>query len=115
MSRTGVCPGDAASGRAGRRPGRRITSRSPRSSGIDGVYGSRYLVVEWGYPDIGLVLCETPSGGHDTVMLDYRASGPLGEPRVAYVDEDRSDVVIAETFSDFIANLIDCPQFRTAP
>lgn len=48
-------------------------------------------------------------------MLDYRASGPLGEPRVAYVDEDRSDVVIAETFSDFIANLIDCPQFRTAP
>ncbi len=94
--------------------------RDPRArlgydDGIDGVYGSRYLVVEWGYPDIGLVLCETPSGGHDTVMLDYRASGPLGEPRVAYVDEDRSAVVIAETFSDFIANLIDCAQFRTAP
>ena len=51
--------------------------------------GSRDLILEWGYPDIGVVICDMPSGGHDTVMLDYSTCGPTGEPAVAYVDEDR--------------------------
>lgn len=33
--------------------------------------GSRRMISEWGYPDIGVVIGHTPSGGHDTVMLDY--------------------------------------------
>lgn len=64
---------------------------------------------EWGYPDIGLVICDTPSGGHDTVMLDYSVSGPQGEPRVVYVDEDRVPRELAPTFEDFISNLSTCP------
>lgn len=68
-------------------------------------WGSAYLVREWGYPDIGLVVCATPSGGHDTVMLDYRACGPTGEPAVAYVDEDREPRRVADTFADFLAAL----------
>lgn len=76
--------------------------------GIDasGGVGSRYLTREWDYPDIGVVIVETPSGGHDTVMLDYTASGPDGDPRVAYIDEDRVPRVISSTFEEFINGLV---------
>jgi hypothetical protein len=80
--------------------------------GIDGRFGSRYMVAEWGYPDIGIVVFDTPSAGHDTVMLDYRACGPTGEPRVAYVDEDRLPVVVAGSFAEFVAALVDSSCFR---
>ncbi|MFL5358743.1 SMI1/KNR4 family protein [Archangium sp.] len=76
--------------------------------GLDGALGSAYLVREWDYPDIGLVICDTPSGGHDTVMLDYSECGPEGEPRVVYVDEDRSVLLLARDFSAFVAGLVDC-------
>jgi hypothetical protein len=78
--------------------------------GIDtpGGLSSPALIAEWGYPDIGVVICGTPSGGHDTVMLDY-AAGP--EPAVVYVDEDRIPRRIAETFDEFLANLTDCEAF----
>jgi hypothetical protein len=78
--------------------------------GIDSpVGGSRYMVAEWGYPDIGVVIVDTPSGGHDTVMLDYSECGPDGEPAVVYVDEDRVPRRIAETFADFIVGFMECP------
>jgi hypothetical protein len=79
--------------------------------GLDGECGSAYLVQEWGYPDIGLVLCDTLSGGHDTVMLDYSECGPEGEPRVVYVDDDRNVAVLAPDFSTFVAGLVDCAAF----
>ena len=72
----------------------------------DSGLGSRDLVREWGYPDIGVVVCSMPSGGHDTVMLDYSGSGPAGPPRVVYVDEDRIPRQLTTTFDDFVANLI---------
>lgn len=78
--------------------------------GIDGELGSAYLVQEWGYPEIGVVICDTPSGGHDTVMLDYSECGPSGEPRVVYVDEDRSVLPIAHDFSAFAEALIACSE-----
>ena len=78
--------------------------------GLDGEFGSVYMTEEWGYPRIGLVVFDTPSGGHDTVMLDYTLCGPLGEPRVAYVDQDRSALVVAGNFGEFIANLVDCSE-----
>lgn len=70
--------------------------------------GSNDLIAEWGYPKIGIVICDTPSGGHDTVMLDYTDSGPKGEPAVAYIDEDRVPRRIARSFQEFVAQLIDC-------
>jgi hypothetical protein len=73
--------------------------------GIDHDLGSRYLIAEWDYPDIGVVAFGTPSGGHDTVMLDYTNLGPDGEPTVAYVDEDRVPRTISSSFAEFLAVL----------
>jgi SMI1/KNR4 family protein SUKH-1 len=70
--------------------------------------GSPYLISEWNYPDIGIVVCDTPSGGHDTVMLDYTHCVVGDEPSVAYIDEDRIPRKVADTFHAFISALIDC-------
>lgn len=79
--------------------------------GIDSTsgLGSPDLVREWGYPDVGVVICDTPSAGHDTVMLDYRACGPGGDPSVVYVDEDRVPRLVAPSFEAFIRRLFECP------
>jgi hypothetical protein len=77
--------------------------------GVDAEMGSAYLVPEWGYPDVGVVICATPSGGHDTVMLDYRGCGPQGEPAVVHVDEDRVPRQIAGDFQEFIDGLVAGP------
>lgn len=80
------------------------------SAGIETEAGSRYLVAEWQYPDVGVVVADTPSGGHDTVMLDYSECGPSGEPSVVYVDEDRVPRRVAQTFGEFLGLLTDCPE-----
>lgn len=71
--------------------------------GVRGIENSAYLIREWGYPDIGIVFCDTPSAGHDTVMLDYRSSS--SEPAVAYIDEDRQPKIVAPTFAEFVQRL----------
>lgn len=83
--------------------------------GIDSDTGSKYLVPEWGYPDIGIVVCDTPSAGHDTVMLDYTDCGPNGEPAVAYIDEDRVPRRVADSFAAFIDALVPCDEFDDSP
>lgn len=79
--------------------------------GIDSELGSRYLIGEWEYPDIGVVICDTPAGGHDTVMLDYSGCGAEGEPSVAYVDEDRVPRQLSPTFAGFLEGLVSCEDF----
>lgn len=71
-------------------------------NGIDAPLGSAYLIAAWDYPDIGVVVFGTPSGGHDTVKLDYSACGPSGESSVAYLDEDRVPRTVAATFGAFV-------------
>lgn len=81
--------------------------------GIDSTsgLGSVDMVAEWGYPEIGIVFCDMPSGGHDAVMLDYSASGPAGDPAVVYVDEDRIPRRIADSFQSFLNSLVSCDQY----
>lgn len=76
--------------------------------GIDGAFGSEYMTQEWGYPPRGVVIFDTPSAGHDTVMLDYSLCGPTGEPRVIYVDDDRRVVPVAESFRELVSKLEPC-------
>jgi SMI1-KNR4 cell-wall len=73
--------------------------------------GSSDLISEWGYPEVGLVICDMPSGGHDAVMLDYSEAGPEGEPCVVYVDEDRIPRRIANSFDQFVTILVSCELF----
>jgi hypothetical protein len=73
--------------------------------------GEGGIIAEWGYPDIGVVICELPSAGHDTVMLDYSELAGNGEPSVVYVDEDRVPRRIAQSFEEFVARLVDCDTF----
>lgn len=80
--------------------------------GIDSRLGSAYLIQEWNYPDIGVVICDTPSAGHDTVMLDYRKCGTEGEPQVVYIDDDRTILPLAANFAEFVNGLIDCARFN---
>ena len=78
--------------------------------GVDGALGSRYLVPEWQYPRIGVVFCETTAAGHETVMLDYTACGPRGEPAVTFVPEvwvggRRIALRIADSVDEFLSRL----------
>jgi hypothetical protein len=80
--------------------------------GIDSETGSAYLVAEWEYPDVGVVIS---SDGHTAFMLDYSECGPEGEPRVIWIDTEtgtgRPDVVVlASDFATFLAQLCEPPE-----
>jgi SMI1 / KNR4 family. len=72
--------------------------------------GSKFMIEEWGYPDIGIVICSCPSAGHDSIMLDYSDCGPSGEPRVIHVDVetlgDPQITILAQDFQSFISGLV---------
>ncbi len=74
--------------------------------------GSADMIKEWDYPDVGVIICEMPSAGHDTIMLDYRECGADGDPAVVYVDEDRRPQLLARTFSEFVDGLVSCDAFQ---
>lgn len=86
------------------------------SWGIDSdEFGSRHLIQQAGFPEIGIVVALTPTAGHDAIMLDYSVCGPKGEPRVVYVDpeDDRCDV-LAPDFAAFLRGLVDCRPYDEA-
>ncbi|PYE44300.1 SMI1/KNR4 family protein [Paenibacillus barcinonensis] len=76
---------------------------------LGGEFGSRFMIEDWGYPDLGVVICDCPSAGHDVVMLDYRFCGPQGEPCVVHVDQesDYEITYLAPNFEVFIRGLLD--------
>lgn len=87
-----------------------------KSYSLCGDLGSRFMIEEWGYPDIGVVICDCPSAGHDVVMLDYRACGRNGEPEVIHVDQedDYEITFLADNFEAFIRGLVNEEQYDTS-
>jgi hypothetical protein len=75
--------------------------------------GSQYMIKEWEYPAVGIVIAPTPSAGHDTIMLDYSECGPTGEPRVIHVETECAPTrvrVLAPDFAAFVAGLVTCAE-----
>lgn len=72
-----------------------------------GQYGSKFWIEEWKYPNIGIAICGTLSGGHDMIFLDYSDCGPEGEPCVVHIDQegDYEITYLADNFKDFIDGL----------
>lgn len=73
-----------------------------------GPLGSPFMQEEWGYPRFGIGFADTPTGGHQQLMLDYRDLGADGEPRVVWVDQgaDYDDFLLAESFEAFVCDLV---------
>ena len=65
------------------------------------------MIDEWGYPEIGVYICDCPSAGHDMIALDYRKCGKNGEPEVVHVDQesDYKITFLAVNFEQFIMSL----------
>jgi hypothetical protein len=73
------------------------------------------MIREWGYPDVGIFIGQTPSAGHDGIMLDYSECGRDGEPRIIHVDVegDKHQVqVLAPNLESFLRGLVDCGPFH---
>jgi hypothetical protein len=81
-----------------------------------GPLGSTFMTSEWGYPPIGVGIADTPSAGHEQIMLDYRACGRRGEPRVVHVDQeaDYRITFVAPDFASFLRGLVTEDRFDIA-
>ncbi len=102
-------------------PTNEVTSWAEDSTAITGIMGlgrladcslcgkfsSEFWESEWGYPKIGVSICDCPSAGHDMIFLDYRECGPDGEPSVVHIDQeaDYKITFLAQNFEQFIMGL----------
>lgn len=76
---------------------------------LGGGLGSKFMIEEWGYPEIGIYFGDCPSAGHEMIGLDYRKNGKNGEPQVVHVDQEGNYKItfLAETFEDFVKGLVN--------
>lgn len=71
-----------------------------------GSAGSRHIIEQGGYPEIGVVIATCPSDS-EVVMLDYRESGNDGVPEVVHVDKADGYRItpLAPSFEAFVNGL----------
>ena len=81
-----------------------------------GPLGSTFMAQEWGYPPIGVGIADTPSAGHEQIMLDYRDCGATGEPQVVHVDQEQDYRItfVAKDFETFIRGLVRAEVYDTS-
>ena len=87
-----------------------------KAHSLSGSLGSQFMIEEWGYPEIGICICDCPSAGHDMIMLDYSKCGKDGEPEVVHVDQesDYKKTFLAKDFETFIRGLVSSDVFDTS-
>jgi len=87
--------------------GIRGIGREKRNS-LCGEAGSRVVIENGGYPEFGVVICDSPSADQGVVMLDYRSSGNDGEPEVIHVDRTNGGKItwLAPNFETFVRGLV---------
>jgi len=85
-----------------------------KSYSLCGDMGNQFMMDEWEYPNIGVYICDCPSGGHDMIALDYSKLGIDGEPRVVHIDQeyDYKKTVLAANFELFIRGLVGSENFE---
>ncbi|GGH30587.1 SMI1/KNR4 family protein [Paenibacillus segetis] len=78
-----------------------------KSQSLCGAAGSRFMIENGNYPEIGVVICKCPSES-EIVMLDYRPAGNDGEPEVVHVDKENNYKItkLAPNFEAFIRGLV---------
>ena len=78
-----------------------------------GELGSKFMIEEWGYPEIGVYFGDCPSAGHDMICLDYRDCGSQGKPKVVHVDQESDYKItpLANSFEEFIKGLVNEGEF----
>ena len=79
-----------------------------------GEFGNKFMIKEWGYPNIGIYICTCPSAGHDMVILDYSELNENNEPKVAHIDQELGyeKKIIANDFETFIRQLESYEDFH---
>ena len=86
-----------------------------KPSFLFGKFGNEFWFNEWEYPrDIGIIIADTESGGHDMIYLDYRECGKDGEPKVSvcFREYDYEIQVLANNFEEFIEMLISLEELE---
>ena len=80
---------------------------SSKRYSLCGEFGSKFWIEEWKYPNIGIAICGTSSGGHDMIFLDYSDCGQEGEPCVVHIDQEGGYEItyLADNFKDFVDGL----------
>ena len=86
---------------------------SNKTYSLCGNLGGEFMKQEWGYPDIGVYICDCPSAGHDMIALDYRKCDSNGEPTVVHVDQE-NDYKVTFLAEIFIRGLLDDEAFDTS-
>ena len=78
-----------------------------KSNSLCGGTGYSNWIDGWGYPAIGIPICDTFTAGHDMIFLDYSECGRDGEPKVVHIDQESDYELspIAENFEEFIGLL----------
>ncbi|WP_029758346.1 SMI1/KNR4 family protein [Fusobacterium nucleatum] len=74
-----------------------------------GEFGNKLWIEEWKYPNIGIAICGTMTGGHDMIFLDYLDCEPEGEPCVVHIDQegDYEITYLADNFKEFVEGLFE--------
>lgn len=78
-----------------------------KSNSLCGGTGYSNWIDGWGYPAIGIPICDTFTAGHDMIFLDYSECGRDGEPKVVHIDQESDYELspIAKNFEEFIGLL----------